>query len=38
MPPAQAEGCGYELHLAANQPGQVCFELRRRSPGTPENA
>ena len=34
----QAEGCGYELHLAANQPGQVCFELRRRSPGTPENA
>ncbi|WP_291992441.1 sensor histidine kinase [Candidatus Accumulibacter sp. ACC003] len=28
----QAESAGYELHLAANQPGQVCFELRRCRP------
>ncbi|MCP5249344.1 MAG: sensor histidine kinase [Candidatus Accumulibacter sp.] len=28
----QAEACGYELRLTANQPGEVCFELRRRRP------
>ncbi|WP_313950794.1 sensor histidine kinase [Accumulibacter sp.] len=25
----QAESCGYELRLVCNQPGKVCFELRR---------
>lgn len=29
----QAEICGYELRLASNAPGQVCFELRRCTPG-----
>lgn len=27
----QAEGNGYELRLARNLPGEVCFELRRRA-------
>jgi len=25
----QAESCGHELRLACNEPGRVCFELRR---------
>ena len=29
----QAESCGYELRLASNVTGRVCFELRRRSVG-----
>lgn len=29
----QAEGGGYELRLARNLPGEVCFELRRRPAG-----
>ena len=28
----QAESCGYELRLASNSPGKVCFELRKRPP------
>ena len=31
----QAESCGYELRLASNVPGQVCFELQRLRPGMP---
>jgi sensor histidine kinase regulating citrate/malate metabolism len=30
----QAEICGYELRLASNAPGRVCFELRRCQPGS----
>jgi hypothetical protein len=30
----QAESCGYELRLASNAPGRVCFELRRLSPAS----
>jgi signal transduction histidine kinase len=28
----QAESCGYQLRLASNLPGKVCFELARRDP------
>ena len=31
----QAESCGYELRLANNVPGQVCFELQRLPPDRP---
>lgn len=31
----QAEICGYEVRLASNAPGRVCFELRRCRPGNP---
>ncbi|EXI81857.1 MAG: putative PEP-CTERM system histidine kinase [Candidatus Accumulibacter appositus] len=30
----QAESGGHELRLACNEPGKVCFELRRAGPGT----
>lgn len=29
----QAEGCGYELRLANNAAGRVCFELKRQGSG-----
>jgi hypothetical protein len=30
----QAESGGHELRLACNEPGKVCFELRKAGPGT----
>lgn len=32
----QADGYGYELRLAGNVTGQVCFELRRQTSKTPQ--